>query len=209
MDNSSQLIKDLTQVPNIIGGLGLSIAAAQKAFNLNYLENLEQLIALIKSMLGEMKKGPGDVAVRLTPEESERFQNFSDSFKDMLTALAPSRYQYSETTFTVRLDLAQSIHIGGTVGLGVGYGGIAINAAFTIGYGFDYRAGAECHTVIHAIPADQTVLKALMERAKEIDVKALELPPQSKVDQAIFDQTSKTFEKLIGSKPLPPKTPSE
>jgi hypothetical protein len=194
MANSSQLIEDLTQVPNIIGRLGLSIAEAQKAFNLNYLENLEQIVCLIKKILGDDRMVGG--------EKPSDLQKFSDTLKEMLMAMAPSRYQYSETTFTVRLDLAQSTQFAGTVGVGLGYGGIAINAAFTIGYGFDYRAAAECHTVIHAIPADQTVFKPLLERAKEIHSKALEFTSQDKFYKAMAEQSSKIVEKMVGS-PLP------
>ena len=37
MSKTSELIQDLNSVPSIVGALGLSIAAAQKAFNLDYL----------------------------------------------------------------------------------------------------------------------------------------------------------------------------
>ena len=50
-DTVSNLIKDLSTVPTIVGGLGLSIAAAQKAFNLDYLENIERLLAMTKKLM--------------------------------------------------------------------------------------------------------------------------------------------------------------
>jgi len=50
MSSTTTLIKDLTNVPSIISSLGLGVAAAQKAFNLDYLESLERLFALAKVM---------------------------------------------------------------------------------------------------------------------------------------------------------------
>lgn len=199
MPQTSLLIKDLTKVPNIIGGLGLSIAAAQKAFNLDYLENVERLIALAKAILDGQSEGDGG---ETKPIPEEKLAAFQGLLKDLLTATAPSRYQFTETSLAVRLDLAQTLDLSATVGLGLGFGGLALNAAFTIGYGYDYRAAAECRTVIHAIPADQTVFKPLLERAKELDEKALALPDRAEVDERIIQQTSKVFEKMIG---LPPR----
>lgn len=191
MPQTSKLIQDLTKVPNIVGGLGLSIAAAQKAFNLDYIENVERILALAKSLLGGKDENGEDVDI----------SKFEALFTDLLVAVAPPRYQYSETTLGVRLDLAQTFDLAGDVGLGFGMQGISINAAFSIGYGYDYRAAAECRTVIHAIPADNTVFQPLLERAKELNERALTLPAQSQVDRAIIDQAATTFEKALGVKP--------
>ena len=196
----SMLINDLSSVPNIVGGLGLSIAAAQKAFNLDYLENLEHLLALVKATLGGVKQGAGGATEKLTSAEQDSVNAMATAIQDMLKATAPPRYQYSETTLSVKLDLAQTMQASGTVGLGIGYGALSLNAAFTIGYGYDYRAAAECKTVIHAIPADPLAFQKLLDRSKELNDKSLELPVKSKVDQAVFDQTSKLLEKMTAVK---------
>lgn len=203
---ASSLIKDLSNVPNIIGALGLSIANAQKAFDTDYLDSIARILALIKIMLGGQKADASGNPVPLSPAERERLEDMSQVIKEMLTKLAPSRYQFTETSLQVRLDLAQSLQIGGTVGLGFGVGAISLNAAFTIGYSFDYRAAAECRTVIHAYPADQAVFAALLGRADKLDARALELPPRSEVDKALFDKSSALLDKLTGIKtPLQPK----
>ncbi len=190
MSNVSKLIKDLNSVPNIIGGLGLSIAAAQKAFNLDYLSNVEQLIALAKAM--PLPQVPvGDTTAQGA---------FAGLLKDLLSACAPSRYQFTETTLAVRLDLAQSMDTSFSAGLGVGYGGITLNAAFTIGYSYDYQAAAECRATVHAIPADATVFKPLLDRAASINDKALTVPARSEVDKAIYDRNAAIFEKLFQDK---------
>jgi hypothetical protein len=186
MADTSKLIRDLNSVPNIIGTLGLSIAAAQKAFNHDYLSNVEQLLGLAKAM-----SPPG-----ASPEE------FRALLKDLLASCAPSRYQFTETTLAVKLDLAQSMDTSTSVGLGIGYGGVALNAAFTIGYGYDYQAAAECRATIHAIPADQTVFKPLLDRAANISDKALAVPARSEVDKAIYDRNAAIFEKLFAQKPV-------
>jgi hypothetical protein len=181
----SDLINDLSSVPNIIGNLGLSIAAAQKAFNLDYLENIERIFGLVRATLGAPAQPDAMVPI----------------IQDMLKAVAPARYQLSETTLAVKLDLAQTLESSASAGLGVGYGAVTLNAAFTIGYSYDYRAAAECHTVIHAIPADQAVFQKLLDRSKELNDKTLELLPKAPIDQALWDQTTKMVEKLTGVKP--------
>lgn len=196
---ANRLIEDLTKVPHIVGGLGLSIAAAQKAFNLDYLNNIEKLLFMTKALLGRNNTDGSDIADGSS--EDEKIAQFEGLFKHLLSSLAPPRYQYTETTFTVRIDLAQTMDMSADIGLGVGFQGISVNAAFAVGYGYDYRAAAECRTVIHAIPADKTVFEPLMNRAKEINNKVLDLPDRAEVDQKIVEQAYRIFEKLIGFKP--------
>lgn len=202
---ASSLIKDLSNVPNIIGALGLSIANAQKAFDVDYLDSIARILALIKIMLGGQKADAQGNPANLTDDEKAKLEGMSQVIQEMLTKLAPSRYQFTETTLSVRLDLAQSLQIGGTVGLGFGVGAISLSAAFTIGYSFDYRAAAECRTVIHAYPADHAVFTALLGRADKLAASALELPPRSQVDKALFDKSSALLDKLTGIKALQPK----
>jgi hypothetical protein len=194
--NASDLIKDLSNVPNIVGGLGLSIASAQKAFDVDYLDNIERILAMTKSILGGTFVGP----------DGKPFPEATAFLHDMLAKLAPSRYQFTETTLTVRLDLAQSLKFAGSVGLGFGIGAISINAAFTLGYSYDYRAAAECKTVIHAYPTDLAVLNALLARAAALNDKSLEMPPRSQVDHVIFDKNAAILEKITGQKALPVTT---
>jgi hypothetical protein len=193
---ASQLINDLSHVPSIVGGLGLSIAAAQKALDANYLDGVERLLLLTKMMLDPKK----DDGTPITDPEATAIKNSQDMIRDLLTKFAPSHYQYTETTLDVKLDLAQSFNLDASVGLGVGFGAISLNAAFTIGYGYDYRAAAECKTVIHAIPADPTVMNKLMDRAATINDKSLTLPDKNSVDAKLVEQNSKIFETLTGTK---------
>lgn len=189
----SKLVADLSKVPNIIGGLGLSIAAAQKAFNADYLENLERLVALARSLLGGKDEAGTDVSAQVG--EMKVF------LQELLKAVGPPRYQFTETTLAVRLDLAQTMSTDVNVGLGVGYGGVAVNASLAVGYRYDYRAAAECRTVIQAIPADATMLQTLLDRAGKLSDKALELPARTEVDQRIIDQSGKVYEKVVGKLP--------
>jgi hypothetical protein len=207
--HASDLIKDLSNVPNIFGGLGLSIAAAQKAFDVDYLDSIERILALIKIMLGGKKADAQGNPIDLDDKEKESLAATAQVIQELLTKLAPSRYQFTETTLNVKLDLAQSLQIGGTVGLGFGVGAISLSAAFTIAYGFDYRAAAECRTVIHAYPADQAVFTALLGRAEKLSDKTLELPPRSAVDKHLFEKSSELLQKLtIIKTPLQPKNAS-
>jgi hypothetical protein len=183
---ASRLIKDLEHVPEIVAGLGLSIAAAQHALNVDYLDSLERILAMTKSFLGD---------AQLADDDSRRF------LESLVKQLAPSRYQFTETTLAVRLNLAQRMDVAGEVGLGVGYGAVAVNAAFALAYGFDYQAAAECRTVLHAYPADGNVMDKLMARAREINDKAVELPPQHAHEKALIDKATAIFEKVVGQPP--------
>ncbi len=228
---ASQIIDDLTHVPNIIASLGLGIAEAQRHFDLDYLESMERLVVLAQSLLGGKKAAPTPPAagtaaakpagptqsaagttpaatpapahVDLEPAEQAKLDQFQSVIKDFLLALAPSRYQFTETTLSVKLDLAQHLDVSGGAGVSVGIGGVAVNASLAIGYGSDYRGAAECHTTLHAMPADPTTMRTLLDRATALASQTPSLPDRSKVDTAIQNQAGSIFEKMVGTKPQP------
>lgn len=197
-NKASKLIQDLSSVPGIVGGLGLSIAEAQKAFNLDYMDNIERLLGLTKALLDpKVEKAQGAP----TPEEKAALKKSSEEnaavLESILKQLAPSRYQFTETTLAVKLDLAQTMDLGASGGFSVGMGAVAVNAAMTVGYGYDYRAAAEVRTVIHAIPSDQTTMNTLLGRAEKLSDKALELPAGATVDKEIVNKAHSLTEKIL------------
>lgn len=186
---TSELISDLDSVPSIVGNLGLSIAAAQKAFNLDYLETLERLLPLIKSVLGQ--------------------DGADDAFlNEMLKRLIPPVYQYTETSLSVRLDLAQSERKAASGNLGVGTGAITLSAGMSASYGLDYRAAAEVRTVIHARPMDQNAMNSLLDRAKTLSQKEIDLPEGTpRIDQEINKTATRLAEQAGRSEDPPPSDP--
>jgi len=204
---ATKIIEDLTHIPNIIAGLGLSIAQAQRSFDLEYLQSLERLLVMAQSLLGGRKSVPattghsGAASAELDTEERKQHEQFQGFLKEMLLAIAPSRYQFTETTLTVKLDLAQHLDVGANVGLSAGISGVAINASVSIGYGTDYRGAAECRTVLQAIPPDQATLRLLLDRAKELSAKDLSMPERSKVDSEVVAQSGRIYQRMIGSPP--------
>jgi hypothetical protein len=214
MAKASELIQDLSNVPSIVGGLGLSIAAAQKAFNLDYLEAMERVIAAVKMLAAPVNGADGKP---LSADDKTKVTGVDQAFlKDLLITLMPAKYQFTETTLDVKLDLATSMKGSGSASLGLNYGAVALSAAFTVGFGYDYRAAAECHTVIHAVPASETTLNSLLTRAATINDKSMTLPTTSAVDQQIYTQQQTLMEKLTGVKvatptavtPATPATPT-
>jgi hypothetical protein len=189
---ASALIKDLSHVPNIVGSLGLSIAAAQRALDANYLDGVERILALTRMMLAPVKSDN----TPLTDAENKALDDARQMVKDMLTLLAPSRYQFTETTLTVKLDLAQSLDV--NVGLGIGLPAVGLNATLSAAFGMDYRAAAECKTVIHAIPMQATVMNKMLDRAAAINDRALTLPDVPEVDAKLFEQGGRILDKLTG-----------
>jgi hypothetical protein len=192
---ASKLINDLSSVPGIVGALGLSIAEAQKEFNADYLRNVQALLAMAKTLVN----GLPDNA---TPEQKEKAARFSGLFQDLLAACAPPRYQYTETTLTVKMDLAQALDVAGSMSIGAAFGAIVVNAGLTVGYGYDYRAAAECRTVIQARPSTPNFDKDILTRAKELSDDVLKLPDRTAVDDKVFQHLRTIFENTVG---VPPK----
>jgi hypothetical protein len=187
VSKTSQLIRDLDSVPAIVGNLGLSIAGAQKAFNLEYLESLERLLPLIKSMLGKKNLNDDD-------------RTFLEA---LLTRLMPASYQYTETSLVVRLDLARSERKSVAGNLGVGTGAVTISAGMSAAYGLDYRAAAEVRTVIHARNLEDGAMTALLKRAKALADSPLELPEGTpRIDQEIVNSAKSLAEK-VGAEETP------
>lgn len=196
---ASKLVEDLSNIPEIVGALGLSISEAQKAFNLDYMTNFEQLVCIAK----QLEQEPIFPAGATDPEIAaikEKIKDFSSNIKEFLIKFAPPRYQFTETTLSVKLDLAQTMDVGGSAGFSVGYGCVALNAAMTVGYGYDYRAAAEVKTILHAEPADKTTFKALLDQADKFSNKALTLPERANVDKEIMDQVHTIAEKLTDAR---------
>jgi len=198
---ASKLVKDLSNIPEIVGALGISIAEAQKAFNVDYLDNIERLLGLAKSL-----RTPPD---GLNDADKAKLESFEGFISELIRNLAPPRYQFTETTIAVRLDLAQTMDLGASVGFSVGYGGVALNAAMTVAFGYDYRAAAEVRTTIHAESADKTTFKTLLDRAKEFDDDALTLPAGAEVDQNVVDKSHAIVKKLTGIELTKPQMPAE
>jgi len=184
--STSQLIQDLSKLPHLVGSLGLSIAEAQKAFNLEYLYALERVIAQAKSLCGDKTSADGA---------------FNADLKDLILQLLPAKYQYTETELEFSADLAQTMNVAASGGLGVGVGAVSVSASLALAYGYDYRAAARVRTVIHAHPADRAAMTALLGRAKEVSDKALNLPVQHEIDTKIIDTAGKLCEKLTGKTP--------
>ena len=197
---SSKIIDDLTHLPNIIAGLGLGIAQAQSKMDLDYLQSLERLVVMAKSLLGGQKaSSAGNVPT--TEEDQRKLEQFQGVVKDFLTVLAPTRYQFTETTLTVKLELSQHLDVSGSAGLSAGIGAVAINASLAVGYGSDYRGAAECKTVLHAVPTDANTMRTLLDRANQLGTKELSMPQRTQVDSAVQNQASSVFEKMVGYAP--------
>jgi hypothetical protein len=118
----------------------------------------------------------------------------------MIRALAPSRYQYTETTLDFSADLSETKDNAFQVGVGAGFQAVMVSAAFSQAYGYDYRAAARITTKMHAISADAAMTGSLIDRAAAIDADALSLPATKDVDDRIFARVSEVYESLTGAK---------
>lgn len=198
--STSKLIQDLNSVPAIVGALGINIAEAQKALNLDYMDNLERLMAMTRSLLAP--RDANDQAVELTDDQR-------NVMVKLVTELAPSRYQFSETTLNVKMDLGQAMDVGGGGSFSGTFGAVAVNASMTVGFGYDYRAAAEVKTVLHAIPASKEVMTELLTRAETLSDKVLTLPEGAAIDQELVNKSHDILGKLVGQEVSKPEEASE
>jgi hypothetical protein len=163
--------------------MGISIANAQKALNADYLQNIKQLMGLIKETMGN--------------SNDESTNEKAQAMKLLLESLAPSRYQFTETTIDFSADLAETLDTTVKAGFGIGTQVIAINAAFSLGYGYDYRSAARIQATLHAYPTNPEVTKSLLSRAEKINSDKLKLPEEkTEVEEVVWKSTSDIFEAL-------------
>ena len=182
-----RLTGQLYHLANIIGSLGLNIAEAQKKLNATYVRNIYALVALIDQTLGAEK------------DEAQKKQK-AEIVQGMLESLAPSRYQYTETTLDFSADLAESGEQALAVGGGVNFSAVMVNASFVKGYAYDYRAAARITAKIHAVPPGAQMAKELIERAARIDeTHKPVLPAPTSGDREIIQEVIKVYNSLTGS----------
>ncbi len=171
----SELLQDLRQIPNIIGALGLAVAESQKHFDEEYLRGIERLVALART------HDTGDEVIRF-----------------LLQAAAPSRYQFTETSLAVKLDLAQSKDSALQGGLGFGFAGAVVSGAYASSSSQDFRAGAEIRVTLHAVlPGDnQAAFQALLERVRQSSSKTVELPVLRPADERVHEALAAAIKAL-------------
>ncbi len=182
-----RLTSQLYHLPAIIGRMGISIANAQKALNTDYVDSVTKLMGMIQHTLGQAGE---------EPESQARVA----AMRSLLESLAPSRYQFTETTIDFSADLAETMDEAKAVGLGLGTQAIMVNAAYTQGYGYDYRAAARITAVIHAYPFNPETAKSLLDRATTIRAENLELPQLSQVEQKLWDSITAIYNCLLAAK---------
>lgn len=136
----------LQTLPRLISDLALSIAEAQRRLDQTYMEDLAAFADMILPLLQD---GTGR----------------ADQFLSLFRAMAPSRYQFTETVVEVRADLqmtqASQTEIG--VGITTPVYAIAINASYTKRSAYDYQAAALIRTQLNAIPSNPDLLDKLLD----------------------------------------------
>jgi hypothetical protein len=138
----------LQTLPRLISDLALSIAEAQRRMDQNYMQDLAAFADIVLPLLQD---GTGK----------------ADQFLALFRAIAPSRYQFTETVVEVRADLqmtnATETSIEGSVGIKTPVYAIAINASYTKRSAYDYQAAALIRTQLNAIPSNPDLLDKLLD----------------------------------------------
>lgn len=146
----AEFFDDLQSVAKLIGDLAANVADAQDRLDTSYVRNLAAYLKAIGSAVADL------------PDSEARSR--------LLLALAPSRYQFTETTVEVRADLqmtsARQIGVSANLGYRTPVLAAAVNASYVKRSGYDYRASAFIRSVLHAVPADPAVMQTLLEAAR-------------------------------------------
>ncbi len=176
-----RLTGQLYHLPGIIGNLGISIANAQKALNSDYIRNVQLIIEMINKMLENQSEDADDRLAMI---------------KELLKQLAPSRYQFTETTLEFYADLAERKSKNLQVALGGGFAGVTLSAGYARSFGYDYRAAARVTSVLHAMPANPESFQSLIDRADKIGIKAEDMPEKYEIEAEIFNGLATITEAL-------------
>lgn len=146
---------DPGSLPDLVARLAEGISKAQGALNEDYALNLAKFVRLVNSQDETSLKDLGSLVA-------------------LFERVAPPRYQFTETTIELRVDLALSGQRDITVGLSGGAGGFSVQAGFASSTAYQYRGAASIRTVIHAIPSDSKVFETLLKRIETM--KPITLP---------------------------------
>ena len=161
------MFEDLRSVSKLIGDLALNIADAQDRMDASYVRNLTTFLQAVREATADLP-------------ESEELTN-------LIKSLAPSRYQFTETTVEVRADLqmthAEQFGLDAKLGYRTPVLAAAVNASYVKRGAYDYRASAFIRSVLHAVPADPGVMEKLLEAARSSG--GAELPDSSRYSDLI------------------------
>lgn len=175
-----EFYEKLQTLPRLISDLALSIAEAQRRMDESYLKELRDFT---------------DIILPLLQDGSGKAEQYLTLFK----AIAPSRYQFTETVVEVRADLQMTTmsqtEIGGQLGIKTPVFAVAVNASYTKRSAFDFRAAALVRTQLNAIPSTPDVLDKLLDPGAI----TTQLPDSERYKS--FAEIFKGFPQRLGSPP--------
>lgn len=158
-----EFFDSLQSVSKLVGDLALNIADAQTRLDEDYLRTLSGFSQALRQVVVDH-----DLS-------TEQFLAFFKS-------LAPSRYQFTETTVEVRADLqlagGSELRAAAEIGYRTPVLAATVNASYVNRSAYDYRAAALIRTVLHAVPPDLSILETLLNRAG--DPASVQLPEGSR-----------------------------
>jgi hypothetical protein len=186
-----RLTSQLSFLPRIIGNMGREIGEAQKLLNADYVENIARLMQLISEHVAPAVDAAGKEA---SPEAEDTRLT---AIADLLKAVAPARYQFTETTIDFSADLAETKSRTASGAVGVGLSGVTVNAGMTLGFGYDYRSAARITSVLHAREVGAAMTDKLLERATAIRTEKLDLPERSAVEERAWTQTANVIQGMF------------
>ncbi len=141
----SDITEDLSDIAGIIASLGKGVAEAQTAMNVDYVKRLKDLARIVADLAEEQKQDKDVMAI--------------------VETLAPPRYQFTQTTLDVSVDVTESRSRTTTGSVSFAAKAVAVNMAMSRAFDMDYRAAARITAVLHANPETEA-RKALLAAAK-------------------------------------------
>ena len=106
-DTPDRLTGQLMHLPNIIGNLGLNIAAAQTRLDENYLNNLGRLMGMIKATVGSTKTVVSVLAIADARDALEKAQQKETEAGDALGSLPETANEADRKTAEGKVEEAE------------------------------------------------------------------------------------------------------
>jgi hypothetical protein len=179
-DNIDKFYNTLSTLPKLIGDLGIDIAEAQRRLDQNYLDELAAFTKMVR----------------------ETFDHITvEQYLALFKAMAPSRYQFTETAIEVRADLqtasSSELNIGVEVGIKTAVFSLTANVSYLKRTASDYQAAAVIRSVLNAVPADPGLLEKLLARG-------VGSPPEAQLTNPRYQALADAFAHVVGHVASPP-----
>jgi hypothetical protein len=160
MQDFNDFYQNLMTLPRLISDLALSVAEAKRRMDVTYIQDLKAFMSIVSNLytLPPKDAPTGTPATEPSKQAIELFK-----------VMGPSRFQFTEVTIETRADIqmttSSTTKLGGSAGLTAPFA-VSVNASYEKRTATDARAAALVRVVMNSVTADEGLMSALLDAAK-------------------------------------------